>query len=76
MDKNDASELYGRMMESCDIELAIESGQFKTVEDILSAVRARSLHINGQLLKVGAIDRNRRWTMKWVDGEATPVRLN
>lgn len=42
----DADEMYGRMMESCDIAAAIQSGQLKTLDDVLSSVKERSKSIS------------------------------
>lgn len=38
-DRQELDWLYGRMMEACDIERAIESGQFTTLEEVLRAVQ-------------------------------------
>ncbi|MFK8773368.1 hypothetical protein [Aeromonas caviae] len=43
----------GRMMECCDIELAIESGQFSSIESVLTAVKARASSIQGELESSG-----------------------
>lgn len=43
----------GRMMECCDIELAIESGQFSSVGSVLTAVKARASSIQGELENSG-----------------------
>ena len=43
------SELYGRMYECSDIQSAIESGQCKTIQDVLSAVIKRSRSIDLKL---------------------------
>lgn len=42
-------ELAGRMYECCDIEKAIQSGQFKTLDDVLEHVTERSSSINSVL---------------------------
>lgn len=47
-------ELAGRMYECVDIETAIESGQFKTVGEVLDAVKARSAAIDKTLREAGA----------------------
>jgi len=52
--QEDANELFGRMYESIDIQIAIESGQLKTLEDVLSAVKARSNAIQRELELAGA----------------------
>ena len=51
--QEDANELFGRMYESIDIQIAIKSGQFKTLEDVLSAVKARSSAIQKELELAG-----------------------
>lgn len=43
------NELLGRMMECIDIERGIESGQFKSLNDVLKAVKKRSQSINKAL---------------------------
>lgn len=48
-DIDDANQLYGRMMECCDIERAIESGQFKTLSDVLEAVKASAKNLETEL---------------------------
>lgn len=68
-------ELYGRMIEDCDIEMAIESGQFKTIEDVYTAVKARSECINQQLLGVGVFKPARR-TIDYSSGDAIVVSIN
>lgn len=50
IDNDDANQLYGRMMECCDIELAIESGQFKTIDDVLEAVKSSAQNIQKELM--------------------------
>jgi hypothetical protein len=59
IDNDDANQLYGRMMECCDIELAIESGQFKTIEDVLQAVKASSQNIQQSLMSCEFFKGNR-----------------
>lgn len=49
IDNDDANQLYGRMMECCDIEMAIESGQFKTINDVLEAVKATATNLQNEL---------------------------
>lgn len=63
MDKDEANQLYGRMMEACDIELAIESGQFKTLDDVFQAVTVRAKHIEAELREAG-VKMARSLTMK------------
>jgi hypothetical protein len=55
---NDSSELhqlYGRMLECCDLERGIDSGQFTTLVEVLLAVRARALVINEELANEGVL---------------------
>lgn len=52
-DPEEKVQFYGRMLESVDIERAIESGQFKTLDDVLTNVRARSAAINAGLIQAG-----------------------
>ena len=47
--RTDRSEMTGRMYECVDIQRAIESGQFKTLDDVLTAVTTRSEAINKEL---------------------------
>lgn len=49
-DGNDKHEFAGRMYEALDIQLAIESGQLKTLDDVLQAVKDSAASIS-QLLK-------------------------
>lgn len=49
IDNDDANQRYGRMMECCDIQMAIESGQFKTVDDVLEAVKATAKNLQKEL---------------------------
>lgn len=70
-----AHELYGRLMECCDISLAIESGQFKSLDDVLAAVTARASSINQQLIDEGEINQGRH-TSDNSTGEAMPAKLN
>lgn len=50
---DDVNQLYGRMIACCDIERAIESGQFKTLREVLDAVKASAEHLNSELLRHG-----------------------
>lgn len=52
-DPEEAAQFYGRMLESVDIERAIESGQFKTLDDVLVNVRARAAAIDANLRRAG-----------------------
>lgn len=47
--KQETDWLYGRMLEDCDIALAIESGQFTSLEDVLKAVNASASAIQAKL---------------------------
>ena len=78
IDPVDAMHLYGRMMECADIELAIESGQFSELNEVLVAMKSSSQNISKTLVDAGFIESQstRRWTMQWIDGVATPIRLN
>jgi len=58
-DIDDANQLYGRMMECCDIERAIETGQFKTLADVLEAVKARAKNLNKELCSCNFFKGNR-----------------
>lgn len=49
LDKQEADWMYGRMMEDCDIALAIESGQFTSLDDVLKAVNASASAIQAKL---------------------------
>jgi len=49
-------ELAGRMFECVDIQMAIESGQFTTIGEVLEAVKARSAVIDKILREAGAFD--------------------
>ena len=42
-------ELRGRMYECIDIQRAIEDGQLKSLEDVLSAITQRAEHIDKEL---------------------------
>ncbi|WP_408601363.1 hypothetical protein [Pseudomonas sp. PLMAX] len=53
--KDDVDEMYGRMMESCDIAAAIQSGQLKSLDDVLSAVKKRSESISQAFSEGGLI---------------------
>ncbi|MDR6397934.1 hypothetical protein ACTOWA_00465 [Herbaspirillum seropedicae] len=75
MDKQEANELVGRMNEDCDIQLAIESGQFKTLDDVLDAVKSRAAAIEKKLFDAGMLERP-RWTIDYSTGEGVPVKLN
>lgn len=59
IDNDDANQLYGRMMECCDIEMAIESGQFKTIEDVLEAVKSSAQNIQQSLISCDFFKGNR-----------------
>ncbi|HHP5493102.1 TPA: hypothetical protein ACSCYS_003501 [Aeromonas veronii] len=63
----------GRMMECCDIELAIESGQFGSVENVLTAVKARASAIQGELEGSGLKFARR---VGWTEFEAFMENLN
>jgi hypothetical protein len=52
-DNEDAHQYYGRMMECCDIERAIETGQFKTLQDVLAAVKLSANHLQTELKTFG-----------------------
>lgn len=58
MDKEEADQLNGRMMEDCDIQMAIESGQFKTLDDVLLFTAARAESIQAELRKHGYLGRS------------------
>jgi len=75
MDARDAAELYGRMIEDCDIQMAIESGQFKSLDDVLVAVKGRAEHINKELMDAGVLQPARH-TIDYSSGEAVAVKLN
>ncbi|WP_247391734.1 hypothetical protein [Ralstonia pseudosolanacearum] len=51
---NEVRELRGRLQECVDIERALESGDSKTLEDVLESVKARSAAINDLLSKAEA----------------------
>lgn len=51
----DIDEMYGRMMEANDIAAAIQSGQLKTLDDVLAATRKRSEAISRALVEGGMI---------------------
>ena len=53
--KSDVDEMYGRMMESCDIVAAIQSGKLKSLTDVLNAAKARSEAISLALVEGGMI---------------------
>lgn len=53
LDKDDANQMYGRMMECCDIERAIESGEFKSLNDVLEAIKSRGAWVNKTLRDAG-----------------------
>ncbi len=75
MNQDEANQLYGRMMEACDIELAIESGQFQTLGDVLAALKARSSHIEGQLQAAGLFPAPRYAILRDETGEPIVVPL-
>lgn len=56
LSKNEIGELAERMYECVEIQCAIESGQFKSLEDVLEAVKARSVAIGNRLREAGAFD--------------------
>ncbi len=56
LSESEISELAERMYECVEIQCAIESGQFKTLEDVLEAVKARSAAIKNRLRDAGAFD--------------------
>jgi len=68
-------ELYGRMIEDTDIELAIESGQFKSLEDVRLAVKGRAQSINKALRECGFLKLPQH-TIDYSSGEAEAVSLN
>lgn len=41
-DSNDKSEIAGRYYEACDLQLAIEGGELKTIDDVRAWVQERS----------------------------------
>lgn len=75
INERDAAELYGRMIEDCDIQMAIESGQFKTLEDVLIAVKTRAEHINKELCTAGVLKPARN-TIDYSSGEPIAVKLH
>ena len=58
-EKEEANQLYGRMMECCDIERAIEMGEFKTIQDVLEAVKSCSNHLQVEIRASGLFKSNR-----------------
>ena len=54
--KEEADQLYGRMMEECEIQQAIESGQFESLSDVLDAVKSRSESFQKALSEFGFFD--------------------
>lgn len=52
-ESSEQDEFVGRMYECCDIEMAITSGQFKKMDDVLHAVRASSAAIEKKLKEAG-----------------------
>lgn len=56
------AEMVGRMYECLDIQQAIDSGQFKSLEEVLEAVKARSAGIGATLREAGAFKGVRRLT--------------
>jgi hypothetical protein len=46
------------MLECCDLERAIDSGQFTTLVEVLVAVRARALAISETLARQGRVARD------------------
>lgn len=75
IDALEARELYGRMIEDIDIELAIESGQFKSLEELRLAVKERSESINKVLIESGFLNAPKH-TIDYSSGEAVAVRLH
>lgn len=75
MNQDEADQLYGRMMEACDIESAIESGQFQTLGDVLAALKARSAHINGRLQAAGLLPAPQYGILRDETGEPIVVPL-
>ena len=75
IDEMEARELYGRMIEDTDIELAIESGQFKSLEDVRLAVKGRAASINAALFECGFLKLPQH-TIDYSSGEAVAVSLN
>lgn len=61
---SEIEELAGRMYECADIQMAIESGQFTTIEQVLEAVKARAEAINARLRDAGAFDGVRMLTQE------------
>jgi hypothetical protein len=55
MTDEEAAELAGGMYENCDIQMAIESGQFESLDDVLTAVKARSSSIERHLKAAGRL---------------------
>lgn len=58
----DFEQMAGRMYECVDIQSGIEEGHFKTLDDVLAFVTARSDAINRSLKESGAFDGVRRLT--------------
>jgi F0F1-type ATP synthase delta subunit len=52
-DKQVLDWLYGRMMEACDIAHAIESGQFKTLAEVLQACEQSAEACSAQMKAAG-----------------------
>lgn len=53
--KDDVDEMYGRMMECSDIAAAIQSGQLKSLDDVLNALKKRSESISQAFSEGGLI---------------------
>lgn len=53
LSEDDILMLIGRMYECCDIQLAIESGQISSLDEVLEGCRLRAQAINAQLLANG-----------------------
>lgn len=62
LDVADVEQMAGRMYECVDIQTAIESGDLKTIGDVLTFVAARSNAINQMLKNSGAFNNVRRLT--------------
>lgn len=65
LSKEQMIELCSAMSQDCELQLAIESGQIKTLDDVFQAVALRSDAIEQQLADAGIVvqPRNRRWRL-------------
>ncbi|MFZ6713019.1 hypothetical protein [Undibacterium sp. TC9W] len=65
LSKEQMIELCSAMYQGCELQLAIESGQIKTLDDVYQAVALRSDAIEEQLEAAGLSvkPRNRRWRL-------------